>query len=433
MNSITRKAVMAGIIGNAIEWYDFALYGHFSVIIGHTFFPKEEPGLATLAALAVFSVSFFMRPLGALIFSHIGDRYGRKRALSLSMLGMAIPTAGIGLLPSYQDIGLSATLILIGLRLFQGVSLGGEMGGAVTYVMEHTPNKHIGLASSLIQASTCLGLLAGTSLSSLISFLLTDSQFQSWGWRAPFLIGLIAAWIGLKIRKSMPESALYETAKAENRLLDNPVRIIIQQHLGKVFTGLIILVPMTFCFFFAFVFFNTFMMSNLGFPASRALMITSAGILVSLITTVLSGWLADRVGYKRILLIGALLLLTGALLITRLLSGGLGESFILPGLLLFSFLIGIYTSSAFAAVSGLFATEIRYSGISFSVNIASPVFGSTAPLLSAWLIREYGVESGFYMIAYYLMVLSFLAIIASFRLDQEAFLHWGRELPDQAD
>lgn len=426
MNALSRKAILAGIIGNTIEWYDFALYGHFSVIIGLTFFPKEAPGLATLAAFAVFSVSFFMRPLGAIIFSHIGDRYGRKNALSLSMLGMAIPTAGIGLLPGYQDIGISATVIMIGLRLFQGISLGGEMGGAVTYVMEHTSSKRIGLASSLIQASTCLGLLAGTLLSSLISLVLTDSQFQDWGWRLPFLLGLIAAWIGLKIRRNMPESLLYEAAKADNLLHKNPARIIFQCHFGKVFTGLAILVPMTFCFFFAFVFFNSFMMTNLAFPASKALMNTSAGILLSLITTVWSGWLADRIGYKRTLLVGALLLFASALLITRLLSGELNESLIFPGLLLFALLIGVYTSSAFAAVAGLFSTDIRYSGVSFAINIASPVFGSTAPLLGAWLIREYGVETGFHVIGYYLMGLCLLALIAICKLDHNAFGDWGR-------
>jgi MFS family permease len=292
--------------------------------------------------------------------------------------------------------------------------------------MEHTPSKRIGLASSLIQASTCLGLLAGTTLSSLISFLLTDSQFENWGWRVPFLVGLLAAWIGFKIRKGMPESALYEAAKAENLLHHNPIRIIVQHHLGKVFTGLAILVPMTFCFFFAFVFFNSFMMTNLAYPASRALMNTSAAILLSLMTTIWSGWLADRVGYKRILLTGVLMLLASAQLITRLLSGELSESLIFPGLLLFAFLIGIYTSSAFAAVAGLFSTEIRYSGVSFAVNIASPLFGSTAPLLATWLIQEYGVESGFETIGYYLMALCLLALMAIFKIDHDAFLHWGK-------
>ncbi|MEY4195684.1 MAG: Proline/betaine transporter, partial [Pseudomonadota bacterium] len=178
MNKLTRQAIVAGILGNALEWYDFALYGHFSVFIGKTFFPSEQPDLALLAAFAVFSVSFCMRPIGALIFSAMGDRYGRKRALSLSMLGMAIPTAGIGLLPPYADIGVAATAILVILRLFQGLSLGGEMGGAVTYVMEHTPPERTGFASALIQASTCGGLLLGSLISGGLSLMLTDAAFN---------------------------------------------------------------------------------------------------------------------------------------------------------------------------------------------------------------------------------------------------------------
>ena len=150
MNALTRQAILAGIVGNALEWYDFALYGHFSVLIGRTFFPTGESGLGVLAAFAVFSVSFYMRPIGAALFSIMGDRYGRKKALSLSMLGMAIPTAGIGLLPAYSEIGFSATVLLVVMRLFQGLSLGGEMGGAVTYVMEHTPSHRSGFVTDLI-------------------------------------------------------------------------------------------------------------------------------------------------------------------------------------------------------------------------------------------------------------------------------------------
>lgn len=421
----SRKAIVAGIIGNTIEWYDFALYGHFSLIIGQTFFPEEAPELATLAAFAVFSVSFFMRPLGALIFSHIGDRYGRKKALSLSMLGMAIPTFGIGLLPAFHDIGLAATLLLICLRLFQGLALGGEMGGAVTYIMEHTPRARIGLASSLIQASTCLGLLAGTVISSLISLTLTESEFQAWGWRAPFLLGLLAAWIGLRIRRNMPESTLYENAKAEDRLHKSPIRTLLRSHKGKIVTGLILLIPMTFSFFFAFVYYNSFMMGQLHFPVRQALMTTSAGLLLSLAVTIGSGWLADRVGYKRLLVVGAILLLAGALPMTRMLSGGQSEAEVMSGLLVFAVLIGVYTSAAFAAVAGLFTTELRYSGVSFAINIASPVFGSTAPLLAAWLIHDLGVEPGFHVVGYYLMALCLLALLAILRLDHAAFDDWN--------
>ena len=426
MNTSTRRAVIAGILGNAIEWYDFALYGHFSVFIGQTFFPKEEPGLAVLAAFAVFSVSFFMRPLGALIFSAIGDRFGRKKALSLSMLGMAIPTAAIGLLPAYADIGYAATALLVLLRLFQGLAMGGEMGGAVTYVMEHTPERRIGLASSMIQASTCLGLLLGTLVSSGISAALTEDQFGSWGWRVPFLLGLLAAWIGLQIRRNMPESTLYEIAKTEERLLHNPIRTVFAQHKREVLLGIAVLIPMTCCFFFAFVYFNTFMMSELHFPASRALIITSLGLTLSLSATLLAGWMADRHGYKPILATGAVLGLLLAYPISTSLSGTAGAERVLPAFFGFALLVGIYTSSAFAAVAGLFETEVRYSGVSLAVNIASPIFGSTAPLLAAWLMREHGIAQGFSAFGGYLVALFLIAALAIRQLNHHAFSGWGQ-------
>ena len=425
IDTATRKAIIAGILGNAIEWYDFALYGHFSLFIGQTFFPKEAPGVAVLAAFAVFSVSFFMRPLGALIFSAIGDRYGRKKALSLSMLGMAIPTAGIGLLPAFADIGYAATALLVLLRLFQGLSLGGEMGGAVTYVLEHTPERRIGLASSLIQASTCLGLLSGTLISSGISASLTEAQFGAWGWRIPFLLGLLAAWIGLRIRRTMPESALYELARTEDRLVRHPVRTIFARHKRAIGLGVAVIAPMTCCFFFAFVYFNSFMIGELRFPASRALLVTSVGLLLSLSATLAGGWLADRWGYRRVLAVGAGLLLIGSYALVGRLSGAADADGVLPTFFSFALITGIYTSAAFAAVAGLFATEVRYSGVSFTVNIASPIFGSTVPLLAAWLIRDYGAAQGFQVLGGYVASLVILAVLAIRQLDRQAFAGWG--------
>lgn len=426
MNTSTRQAIVAGILGNTLEWYDFALYGHFSIFIGKTFFPPEESGLAILAAFAVFSVSFFMRPIGALIFSAIGDRYGRKKALSLSMLGMAIPTAGIGLLPAFSEIGYTATVLLIVLRLFQGLSLGGEMGGAVTYIMEHTPERRIGLASSLIQASTCLGLLLGTLISSGLSLALTTVQFDDWGWRVPFLLGLLAAWIGLRIRRDMPESLLYEWAKSEDLLLHNPIKTLFMAHKRSVLLGVALLAPMTSCFFLAFVYFNSFMMSKLLLPAGKSLMMTSLGLLLSLAATLWGGWMADKTGYKRVLMLGAGLSLVALYPITASLSGALGIEAVWPAFLGFSLLIGLYTSAVFCAVAGLFSTEIRYSGVSFAVNIASPLFGSTVPLLAAWLMQEQGASNGFLILGAYIMLLFSIAGWAIYHLRAEAFAGWGK-------
>ena len=425
MNKLTQKALIAGIIGNALEWYDFALYGHFSVFIGETFFPKEEEGLAVLAALAVFSVSFFMRPIGALIFSAIGDRFGRKKALSLSIMGMALPTAAIGLLPPFENIGITATILLVILRLLQGLALGGEMGGAVTYVLEHTPKRRIGLASSLIQASTCLGLLTGTLLSSGLSLILSEADFTLWGWRIPFILGLAAAWLGLKIRQKMPESLLYEIAKTEDRLIHNPIGTIIKRYKRRVLLGVAVLTPMTCGFFFAFVYFNSFMISSLHFEATRALLTTTLGLTLSLATTLVGGTHADRFGYKSVLVVGALCLLVLSYPLTLGMSGFFGDTPILFTFLTFSVLLGLYTSAAFAAVTGLFGTEVRYTGVSIAINLASPIFGSTAPLLIAFLLRRLGVDHAFGLFGAYLAMLFIIALIAIRSLDHRAFHQWG--------
>lgn len=416
--------MFAGIVGNAIEWYDFALYGHFSLLIGLSFFPPKEAGLAVLAAFAVFSVSFFMRPLGAILFSLIGDRYGRRRALSLSMLGMALPTAAIGLLPTYADIGLAATLLLVALRLLQGLALGGEMGGAVTYVMEHTPGHRIGAASSLIQASTCAGLLAGALISSAISSMLSDDQFAAWGWRIPFVLGLAAAWVGYRVRRRMPESALYELARAEDRLLHNPLAALLAQHRWAILVGVAIISPMTCGFFFSFVYFNSFMMGTFQYSASRSLLVTSLGLALAIAATLATGWLADRLGHRRVLYVGISLLIAGTYPLLMSFAHDSGGPQALIAYLVLVCLIGVYTSAVFGAVAGLFPTEVRYSGVSVAVNVAAPLFGSTAPLLAAWLVRDWGVGRGLEIFAAYLIALCLSALLAIRHISRRVHADW---------
>ena len=424
MTKQNRQAVFAGVLGNTLEWYDFALYGHFSVIIGQTFFPKEDPQIAIVAAFAVFSVSFFMRPLGALFFSYLGDRFGRKRALALSMIGMAIPTAGIGVLPSYADWGVLSTIGLLVLRLLQGLSVGGEMGGAVTYVMEHTPRHRVGFASSLLQSSTCLGLLAGTIVSALLSYGLGPEDFQRYGWRIPFVLGLLAAWLGFRIRRRMPESELYESAKREARLVKNPVARAIKTQPKEILLGVVILIPMTATFFLAFVYFNSFMMTSLKLVAGESLMITSSGLVLSILCTLLGGWLSDRIGPRRLLMVGVLALFLGIGPILETFARSHSISLIIGAFLLLSILIGIYTSAVFGTVAGLFGTEIRFSGVSLTVNLASPVFGSTAPLLSAWLVESLGLPLGLEVLSVYFMLLCLLAMVAIRRIQHAHYPDW---------
>jgi MHS family proline/betaine transporter-like MFS transporter len=410
--SLKRKALLAGLLGNAIEWYDFALYGHFSMIIGQTFFPKEKPELAMLSAFALFSVSFFMRPLGALVFSYIGDRYGRKRALYWSMLGMALPTACIGFLPGYHQIGVVSTLGLILIRLLQGLALGGEMGGAITYVMENSPPGRTGLCSSLIQASTCFGTLMGSLISSLLAMMMTEANFENWGWRLPFVLGLVAAWIGNYIRRQMPESVLYEQARDSKLLAKNPISDLLSFHRKPLLIGTAILIPMTSSFFMAFVYFNSFMTKEMNFSLGQALLVTSTGLVLAILTTLLGGVIADRWGAKPLLSASLWLLLVGIFPILVVLTGKPGWISLMSVYLCLCGLVGLYTSAAFGLLSNLFPTAVRYSGVSFAINIASPIFGSTVPLLATWLIQKNGLTSGLQVLAMYLFFCFGLGLLA---------------------
>ena len=422
--SRSRSPFLAGIVGNVLEWYDFALYGHFSVLISRHFFPEGDRILATFA---VFSVSFFMRPIGAILFSAIGDRHGRRKALSLSILGMAVPTAGIGLLPGYSDIGLAATLILILLRLLQGVALGGEMGGAVTFVMEHTPKNRIGHASSWIQASTCLGLLAGTLIAGLLAGVLEKTAFEDWGWRIPFILGVVAAWLGFLIRRGMAESVLFEIARNENRLQKNPLGELRGNYWKQTLTGIAVIAPMTCGFFFCFVYFNSFLITAGGLESAKALLITSAGLTLSLAATLISGKIADRIGYRPILLITGTLMVFVSIPLTGMMGGVWAPS---PGAGILAYftlsvLLGAYCSTAFASVTGLFPTPIRYSGISVAVNLASPIFGSTVPLLVTAVLESKGQSGAFMAFGIYFTLLWVLALIAIGRMCPQAFSRWG--------
>lgn len=419
-----KSPILAGIVGNILEWYDFALYGHFSVLISRHFFPEGDRILATFA---VFSVSFFMRPLGAMIFSAIGDRHGRRKALSLSILGMAAPTAAIGLLPDYSQIGVWATITLIVFRLLQGIALGGEMGGAVTFIMEHTPRHLVGRASAWVQASTCLGLLSGTLTASGLSHFLTPAQFDDWGWRIPFLLGILAAWLGFIIRRNMSESAVFEIARNENRLQKNPLGEVQKKYRGAMMTGIGIIGPMTCGFFFCFVYFNSYLVTGIGLASADALFIISIGLMLSLLATLISGYLADRFGYRPILQKSAALLLICSLPLIACLSGELGIRLTLTAYFVLSAMLGVYCSTAFAAVTALFPTPIRYSGISITVNLASPILGSTAPLLVAALTEYLGNQKGLLMFGTYFTILWILAWFAIRRTDARAFIAWGKD------
>ena len=218
-----KKILIAGMIGNALEWYDFALYAQFASMITLHFFPESEQ-MGTLLTFMVFAVGFIARPLGGILFGIIGDEFGRRIALAIGITAMAIPTACIGLTPSYATIGIAAPIILTVIRLTQGFAVGGEFSGCIAFIVEHAPLKHRGLVGSAAFASLCIGMLVGVIVTEAFAYWMAPAKLAAWGWRLPFIASLFVGGIGLYIRLQLSESPLYLAAKASGGLSRAPVR-----------------------------------------------------------------------------------------------------------------------------------------------------------------------------------------------------------------
>lgn len=208
-----RKVLLAGMIGNGLEWYDYALYAYMVTLISKLFFPAGNEAVHLLATLGIFAVGFIARPFGGILFGMVGDKFGRRTALVAAIFLMAFPTGCIGLLPTYEQVGILAPLLLVLLRVMQGLSLGGAFSGTVIFLVEHSPPARRGLVGSTSLASLAVGFLLGSLVVMLMQVSLSEAQFESWGWRIPFLLGVPIGFIGLYIRNHTEESPVYEEAK----------------------------------------------------------------------------------------------------------------------------------------------------------------------------------------------------------------------------
>ena len=231
---LDQRTLMAGAIGNVLEWYDFALYGYFAPVFAAMFFPSEQPFVSLLSTFGVFAIGFLARPLGALLFGHIGDTIGRREALAWSIILMAIPTIVVGMLPTYAMIGIAAPLILTCCRFLQGISVGGELTGSVTFLVEHAASSERGYIGSWAGFSAQVGALLGSGVGTLVASTLTDEALHQWGWRIPFLLGSLIAFIGWYLRTRISESPAFEHMRHAGALSAAPIREVFTHQRGAV-------------------------------------------------------------------------------------------------------------------------------------------------------------------------------------------------------
>ncbi|MDW3907870.1 MFS transporter [Staphylococcus saprophyticus] len=404
-----KKTVFATGIGNAMEWFDFGLYSYLAVILGQNFFSSvENDQLKTIFTFATFAIAFLLRPVGGIIFGIIGDKYGRKVVLTTTIIMMAFSTLIIGLLPTYDQIGVWAPILLLLGRVLQGFSTGGEYAGAMVYVAESSPDRKRNTLGCGLEIGTLSGYIAASVLSGLLFFFLSDDQMATWGWRIPFILGLFLGIFGFYLRRKLEESPVYENELASKPKRDNIGFLTIVRYYYK---------DIIVCFV-AVAFFNcTNYMLTSYMPSYLQEIVkldsTTVSVLITVVMAVMIplalmfGRVADRIGEKKVFLIGLIgtaVLSIGAFALIQTTT----IIFVIVGIFVLGFFLSTYEATMPGSLPTMFYTHIRYRTLAVTFNVSVSLFGGTTPLIASSLVAKTGDPLS---PAYYLTAVSIVGII----------------------
>lgn len=409
------RVVLAAVLGNALEWYDFTVYAFLAPLIAKQFFSRSTPTVALLSTFAVFGIGFVARPLGGILIGAIGDRRGRKFALLLTIGLMATGTVLIGLLPGYATIGLAAPALLVLARALQGFSAGGEWGSSASFLAEWAPAHRRGLLGSCHTGSIFLGQLAGTAVAATLSTALGPAAMGSWGWRVPFLLGALIGPLGLLARRRIDETPVFRAIREENAGSE-PVMAPPLPWRTMAFAFCFVAVQSVAIYVFL-SYFPTFLQQSLHWSADRALWSTALATVFTGVAVIGSGALSDRIGRKPVLVVSCLVFLFLSYPLVRLL---LVSHSVLLGLAIQSALsanCGLFIGSMTVALVEMFPTRRRLSGLNTAYNLSSMVFGGFAPFIAAWLIARTGQPIA---VTYYVMLGALVSLPAVLRFRETA-------------
>ena len=406
-----RRVVLASFIGTTIEWYDYFIYGTAAALVfNKLFFPSLDPFTGTIAAFGTFSVGFFARPIGGLVFGHYGDKLGRKTMLVTTLVMMGVATFLIGCLPTHAAIGVAAPVLLVVLRFIQGFGVGGEWGGAVLMAVEHSHQDRRGFYASWAQAGVPIGLLLATGIFSFLNTQLTDEQFIAWGWRVPFLIGILLLAVGLYIRLAILESPLFKKLQKEEPDRPAPIREVLRKYPHNILIAMGARFAENASFYIFTVFIYAYARDQLQLDRQvilNGILIASAAQFVAVPCF---GALSDRVGRRPVYLFGAVFTALFAMPFFLLVNTKT------PGLITLALVLAVAVGHAAmygpqaAFFSELFGTRVRYSGVSLGYQLASPFAGGLAPIIAAVLLQWSGGHP--WPVAVYLVIVCLITLLA---------------------
>ena len=407
-------AGLASMMGTTIEWYDFFLYGTAAALIfNKIFFPSFDPVAGTLAAFATYSVGFFARPLGGIVFGHFGDRIGRKSMLLITLLLMGVPTMAIGLIPSYESIGYWAAVLLVTMRFLQGVAVGGEWGGAVLMAVEHAPEGKKGLFGSLPQAGVAPGLILSSLAMSMVATL-PEKDMLSWGWRLPFLASVVLLAVGWFIRIKVAESPDFQRVKDKGDNVKVPIAEVCRNYPREVLLSIGARFAEVTWFYTVSSFSLAYAAGTLGIPRTVILDATIWGATAALFTMPVFGLLGDRIGHKSVFMVGTV----GIIIAAPIFFGLLGSKEVFWVNVAMVMAIGLVYACLYGPEGSLFSSqfppEVRYTGISLAVQVSGALGGGLAPIVATWLLARNGGDPKY--VVWYLTVLAAIAFVCAWRM-----------------
>ena len=422
--TVSKRVLWASLIGSSIEWFDYFLYGTVAALVfNQLFFPAEDPAVGTMLAFASFALSFFIRPFGGIIFSHLGDRIGRKKTLVLTLGLMGGATVLMGLLPTYQAIGIAAPILMVLLRLVQGLGIGGEWGGAMLLAVEYAPKERRGFFGSVPQMGVTIGMLLATLALTVVS-MLPDDVFLSWGWRVPFVLSAVLVFVGLWIRKGIDETPSFKKNQEAGNVVAVPLLETLKHHKREVLIAVGAKFVETAPFYIMSTFIVYYATKELGFSRTQALNAVTVATVVTTLLIPLMGALSDRIGRKTVYIAGVLMMMAYAFPYFWLLQTRSFSMLILATVIGLGVIWAPTTAVLGTMFSEIFKSNVRYTGITLGYQIGAALAGGTAPLVATFLLAKF--DHSYVPIALYIIFTGLVSLVAIAAVSERS----GRQLDE---